>query len=71
MYKESSLSAQNAGSGLFLCLSQISSIFTVLRAVYMSAVSVRYLLMEDEGFRLNQNVSYIVGIAFALACFSV
>ena len=45
--------------------------FTVLRAVYMSAVSVRYLLMEDEGFRLNQNVSYIVGIAFALACFSV
>jgi hypothetical protein len=44
---------------------------TALPATFMSAVSMTYILMADEGLRLKAAVAYPVGIVFAMALFAV
>ena len=46
-----------------------ASLMTAIPASFMSAVSLTYILMSEEGFRLGKSISYPVGIAFALALF--
>ena len=41
------------------------SLITALPATFMSAVSLTYILMADEGFSLSANISYAAGIIFA------
>lgn len=45
------------------------SLLTALPATFMSAVSMTYILMAKEGFRLSQAVAYPVGVCFAAALF--
>ena len=47
------------------------SLITALPAAFMSAVSMTYLLMSPEGFRISSTVAYPVGAVFALALLSV
>ena len=44
------------------------SLLTAMPAAFMSAVSLTYLLMSPEGFRLSQCIAYPIGIGFALVC---
>ena len=44
---------------------RFGSVLTALPATFMTAVSVTYILMAKEGFRLNQAVSYTVGAVVA------
>ena len=48
----------------------VASLITALPATFMSAVSMTYILMATEGFRLPLAISYPIGAAFALACFA-
>lgn len=48
-----------------------SSLITAIPAAFMSAVSMTYILISNEGFRLAPTVSYIVGTAFAAALFCI
>lgn len=48
-----------------------ASLITALPAVFMSAVSVTYILMAEEGLSLSQTVSYPIGIGFALLLFGI
>lgn len=48
---------------------RFGSLLTALPATFMTAVSLTYILMAKEGFRLGQPVSYIAGIAAAAVCF--
>ena len=50
---------------------RFGSLLTALPAAFMSAVSVTYILMADEGFRLSQTISYTVGLSFAAVCLAV
>ena len=50
---------------------RFGSLLTALPAMFMTAVSVTYILIAKEGFRLNQTVSYIVGTAAAVILFAV
>ena len=50
---------------------RFGSLLTALPAMFMPAVSVTYILIAKEGFRLNQTVSYIVGTAAAVILFAV
>lgn len=50
---------------------RFGSLITALPATFMTAVAVTYILMADEGFRLNQTVSYIIGIAAAVSLSTV
>ena len=47
------------------------SLITALPAAFMSAVSMTYILMAEEGFRLSEAVAYPAGAVFALALFGV
>ena len=47
------------------------SFITALPATFMSAVSMTYILMAPEGFKLPAAVGYPVGIAFAVILFVV
>ena len=47
------------------------SLMTALPAAFMSAVSVTYILMSGEGFRLSGAIAYPAGIIFALVMFCV
>ncbi|MBR3555101.1 MAG: carbon starvation protein A [Oscillospiraceae bacterium] len=47
-----------------------TSLLTALPAAFMSAVSLTYILMAQEGFRLSGAVAYPAGIVFALALFA-
>jgi carbon starvation protein CstA len=40
---------------------RFGSLITAFPAAFMTAVSVTYLLMAEEGFGLNANISYIIG----------
>ncbi len=40
-------------------------------AVYMTAISVAYILQAGEGLRMDRGVSNIIGICFAIACFAL
>ena len=50
---------------------RFSSLLTAIPAAFMSAVSMTYILMADEGFKLPASIGYPVGIAFALVLFGV
>lgn len=45
---------------------RFGSLLTALPATFMTAVSTTYILIAQEGFRLDQTVSYVVGIAAAM-----
>ncbi len=45
------------------------SLMTALPATFMSAVSLTYIMMAPEGFKLSANISYPAGIIFAAALF--
>ncbi len=47
------------------------SLITAIPGVFMSAVSMTYILMAKEGFRLSSSVAYPVGIVFAVSLFAV
>ncbi len=47
---------------------KMQSLIAAFPAAFMSAVTCSYILMAEEGFRLAQNVSYPIGILFALVC---
>ena len=49
---------------------KMMSLVTALPATFMSAVSMTYILMAKEGFKLGAGVGYPVGIVFAVACFA-
>ena len=44
---------------------RFGSLLTAFPAAFMSAVSLTYIMMASEGFRLGQTVSYISGAIFA------
>ncbi len=48
---------------------KFGSLLTSLPAAFMTAVTITYLLMSDEGFRLGRTISYTVGIVVALVFF--
>lgn len=50
---------------------RFGSLITALPAAFMTAVSITYILMAKEGFRINQTASYIAGIAVAIVLFSI
>ena len=50
---------------------KIYSLITALPATFMSAVSVTYIIMAPEGFKLSSSIGYPVGIAFALILFII
>ncbi len=45
------------------------SLLTALPASFMSAVSLTYILLAQEGFRLSRSIAYPAGIVFAAALF--
>ena len=50
---------------------KLVSLITALPAAFMSAVSLTYILMATEGFRLGAGIGYPAGIIFAAALFVV
>ena len=48
-----------------------ASLMTALPAVFMSAVSITYILMAEEGFALSSGIAYPAGVAFAAILFAV
>ena len=46
-------------------------LLTALPAAFMSAVSMTYILMANEGFHLSARISYPAGILFAAALFAL
>ena len=50
---------------------RLDSLVTALPATFMSAVSLTYILMASEGFRLPSAVAYPAGVVFAAALFGV
>ncbi len=50
---------------------KFGSLITAIPAAFMSAVSITYILMAEEGFKLSSSVSYPMGIVFALSLFCV
>lgn len=51
------------------CKYRFGYLLTAFPAAFMTAVSLTYILMAQEGFRLDQNISYTIGIAVATALF--
>jgi len=51
--------------------SKYGSLITALPAAFMSAVSVTYILMADEGFRLSYKIAYPAGVCAAIVLFVV
>ena len=49
---------------------RFGSLLTAIPAAFMTAVSTTYILISQEGFRLNQTVSYIAGAAAAVFLFA-
>ena len=47
------------------------SLITALPATFMSAVSLTYILMANEGLRLSAKISYPLGIIFAAGMFTL
>ena len=50
---------------------RLGSLLTALPATFMTGVSLTYILMAQEGFKLDQTVSYIAGACVAAALFVV
>ena len=51
--------------------SKFKALITALPATFMTGVSVTYILMAKEGFRLSAAISYSIGLAAATALFVV
>lgn len=49
----------------------MSSLITALPAAFMAAVSMTYILMAKEGFRIDASAAYPAGTVFAAALFAV
>ena len=47
------------------------SLITAFPASFMSAVSLTYILMADEGFKLSASIAYPAGVCFAIVLFVV
>ena len=47
------------------------SLITALPATFMSAVTLTYILMAQEGFRLSASIGYPAGIVFAVVLFVI
>ena len=50
---------------------RFGSLLTAFPASFMTAVSLTYILMAKEGFRLDQTVSYIAGASAAVILFAI
>ena len=50
---------------------RFGSLFTALPAVFMTAVTITYILTANEGFRLDHTISCIVGLSAAFILFVV
>lgn len=50
---------------------KVYSLVSALPATFMSAVSITYILMADEGFKITSDIAYPVGIAVAIVLFVV
>ncbi len=50
---------------------KLASLITAVPAAFMSAVSMTYILMADEGFGFASYIGYPVGLAFAVMLFAV
>lgn len=50
---------------------QVATLMTALPATFMSAVSMTYILMADEGFGLSSGIGWPAGAAFAAILFCV
>ena len=48
---------------------RFGSLITAVPAVFMTAVSITYILMAKEGLRLDQTISYVIGFIAAAAAF--
>jgi len=53
---------------MYLFLNKKNFVIALVPATFMSAVSMTYILMAPEGFKLSTKIAYPVGIAFAVAC---
>ena len=49
----------------------LTSLLTAIPAAFMSAVSMTYILLADEGFRLSESIACPSGIVFAALCFGI
>ena len=50
---------------------KLTSLITALPATFMSAVSLTYILMASEGFKLGAGIGYPAGIGFSAGLFAV
>ena len=50
---------------------RFGSLLTSLPATFMTAVSLTYILMAEEGFQLDQTISYIAGVSAAAVLLTV
>ena len=50
---------------------RFGSLMTALPGAFMSAVSLTYILMADEGFGLSAGIAYPAGVVFAAALFFI
>lgn len=55
-------------AGAYLVKNKIAPWIAVVPATFMSAVSLTYILMAPEGFKLGASVAYPAGIIFAIGC---
>lgn len=53
---------------MYLFLNKRNYFIALIPATFMSAVSMTYILMAPEGFKLSKTISYPIGIIFALGC---
>ena len=53
----------------YLVKEKIAPWIAVVPATFMSAVSMTYILMAPEGFKIGAGIAYPAGILFALVCF--
>ena len=48
-----------------------NSLITSIPATFMEAVSITYILMADEGFKITRMIAYPIGIFISLTTFVV
>ena len=50
---------------------RFGSLLTAFPAAFMTAVSITYILVAQEGFRMDQIISYIIGLSAAVILFVI
>lgn len=55
-------------AGAYLVKNKITPWLAVVPAVFMSAVSMTYIIMAPEGLKLGAEIAYPIGIIFAVIC---